>query len=58
MFNQQELQNLSVFLQRTNLTGNESTVHAILLNKIMKMLESKSEPNVEEKQVEENEEKQ
>jgi hypothetical protein len=38
MFNEQELQQLSYFLNKCTLTGNESLAHANLLIKIQNLL--------------------
>ena len=38
MFNEQELQQLTYFLSKATLTGNESLAHARLLVKIQKLI--------------------
>lgn len=47
MFTQEELKNLFVFMNRVDLKGQESTAHAIIMQKIGDLL--KPEPKEEKK---------
>lgn len=44
MFNNQELKNLYILLERTQLSGKESITCAILMQKIEKLINADSEP--------------
>ena len=44
MFNLQELKNLYILLERTQLSGKESLTCAILMQKIEKLMNADSEP--------------
>lgn len=53
MFSQEELNNLVVFMNQAQLQGNQSTAHALLLQKLHKTLLSQPEAKEEKKGKEE-----
>lgn len=49
MLTKEDLQNILVFLTRVQISGNESTLHAVLLQKLKTLLESSKEKSPDEK---------